>query len=222
VSTPAPRLFSDPLAIAALVSANALPVIGVLVWNWDLRLVMLTYWAESAVIGLFAILRMLYVGGLIAVPPAVFFCVHFGGFMAGHLVFLLVLTAPGGLAGVGGTSPGLGFHRLPGLLAEPLVIATLAAMVISHGLSFVMNFLLGGEAARTTVSKEMGAPYGRIIIMHVAIIAGAFLVILIGSPTMLLVLLIALKTGFDLFAHGREHRKRQERLEPPVNADERG
>jgi len=214
------RLFSRPLAIAALLVANVLPLAGVLALGWDLQLVMLTYWAESAVVGLYAILRMLVVGGIIAVPASAFFCVHFGGFMAGHLVFLLVLTAPGGIGGSGG--PGPGFRQLPALLAEPLVIATLAAMVVSHGVSFVMNFVMGGEAARTTVAKEMAAPYGRIVVMHVAIIGGAFLVILVGSSAMLLVLLIALKTAADLLAHRREHRKRATSDGPQVNADERG
>jgi fatty acid desaturase len=51
----------------------------------------------------------------------------------------------------------------------------------------------------------MHAPYKRIVVLHVAIIAGGFLVTLLGSPAALLVALVALKTGMDIMLHNRSH-----------------
>ena len=50
-------------------------------------------------------------------------------------------------------------------------------------------------------------PYGRMVVMHIAIIAGAFLTITLGSPLGLLVVLIALKTAIDVKLHLWEHKK---------------
>ena len=43
--------------------------------------------------------------------------------------------------------------------------------------------------------------------MHVAIIAGGFLTMALGSPAALLAVLIALKTVLDVNLHNREHKK---------------
>ena len=82
-----------------------------------------------------------------------------------------------------------------------------SALFISHGVSFLLNFLLGGERDRLTVSQLMAAPYGRIVILHVTIIAGAFATMALGQPIFLLIILVALKIGVDVSMHLREHRK---------------
>jgi hypothetical protein len=45
-------------------------------------------------------------------------------------------------------------------------------LVVSHGISFIRNYLIGGEYLTLTIGKLMSRPYTRIILMHVAIIAG--------------------------------------------------
>ena len=65
--------------------------------------------------------------------------------------------------------------------------------------------LLGGELERLSVKQLMAAPYGRIVILHVTIIAGAFATMALGQPIFLLVILIALKIGVDVVMHLREH-----------------
>jgi uncharacterized membrane protein AbrB (regulator of aidB expression) len=51
----------------------------------------------------------------------------------------------------------------------------------------------------------MFRPYGRVMVLHVVILLGGFLVQLLGSPAPALALLVLLKTGLDLGAHLREH-----------------
>ena len=51
----------------------------------------------------------------------------------------------------------------------------------------------------------MFRPYGRVMVLHVVILGGGFLVTLLGSQLIPLALLVILKTGLDLFSHLREH-----------------
>jgi len=81
------------------------------------------------------------------------------------------------------------------------------ALFVSHGVSFVQNYLLKGEYAAARPEKLMGSPYGRIVVMHIAILAGGFLTMAIGSPAPLLVVLVVLKTVLDVGLHNREHKK---------------
>ena len=47
---------------------------------------------------------------------------------------------------------------------------------------FFQEFLIKGEWRRTNPGAEMGAPYGRIIVLHFAIFAGAGALFLLGQP----------------------------------------
>ena len=50
-------------------------------------------------------------------------------------------------------------------------------------------------------------PYQRVILLHVTVLAGGFVVMLLGQPLLALVLLVLLKTAVDLRAHIQEHRR---------------
>jgi len=49
-------------------------------------------------------------------------------------------------------------------------------------------------------------PYTRIVVLYIAIIAGALPVMYLGSPVYLLVVLIFLKIIIDLYLHNKEHK----------------
>ena len=51
----------DRLALASLLAANLLPLVGVLFLDWDLALVLVLFWAESGVIGAFGIAKLAWV-----------------------------------------------------------------------------------------------------------------------------------------------------------------
>ena len=81
------------------------------------------------------------------------------------------------------------------------------ALVVSHLFSFFSNYLGKGEYRRTVVPALMIAPYGRIVVLHLAIIFGAFATMALGSPVYLLVILIIGKIILDWKFHQRAHRK---------------
>ena len=85
-------------------------------------------------------------------------------------------------------------------------------LVISHGVSFVNNFVGRSEYLRITPQEQMMQPYQRVIMLHVTVLAGGLVVLLLGQPTLALVLLILLKTGADLRAHVMEHLRAQKGL----------
>ena len=184
------------VSLAALIVANLVPLFGVLFAGWELADVMVLFWAESAVIGFYTLLKMGVVGKWLATFTGLFFVGHYGGFMAGHFLFIYEIFVRGSYAR--GAAP----DALEALaqLFTPLWPAFLA-LLLSHGISFVLNFLGRGEYQRTTVSKLMAAPYGRIVLMHVTLIFGGWVVMLLNNPLPALVLLIVLKVVADLRAH---------------------
>ncbi len=52
----------------------------------------------------------------------------------------------------------------------------------------------------------MFEPYGRLVILHLTILLGAFAIMVIGAPVAAVAVLVALKTAMDLGFHLREHR----------------
>ena len=83
----------------------------------------------------------------------------------------------------------------------------LLALFLSHGYSFMVNFIGRGEYRNRTLNKQMSEPYTRIILMHLVIIFGGALSAAVGEATPTLVLLIAAKIAVDLRAHLKEHRE---------------
>ena len=206
---------SNPIAAIVLVAVNVVPLIGVMFWGWDVGTILITYWLENGVIGLINIPKIMLAAGANSTVGAVmagFFAVHYGGFWIGHGIFVFLIAGiasrglfgffgfPGfGVGGFGG--PGTGTFG-PGGVQILLIVALLFA---SHGLSFLFNYRGRKEYLNTTPMKQMFQPYGRLVILHITIILGAFMVIGLGQPILLVALLVILKTAVDLYFHLREH-----------------
>lgn len=193
----APITLASPSALA-LIIANLIPLAGAVFLGWDLAIVMVLYWSESAIIGLFNICKMAVVSKWVAIPAGLFFLSHFGAFMAVHFLFLYALFIQGPQDMSGGDLAEVGqlFISLwPALLA----------LVVSHGLSFYQNFLGRGEYRGRALKEQMTEPYSRIIFMHLVLIFGGGLTLVLGEPTPVLLIVIVLKILFDVKAHLKQH-----------------
>jgi hypothetical protein len=178
--------------------------------------IIVLYWAENLIIGGFTLLKMLFAGKADALFLMLFFCVHYGGFCAIHGIFVLELTRFAGDQFTPATASWPGplalLQMFIGLIQQVLAAAPEAflwgclALLLSHGISFLLLFIGQQEYRHTTVNELMKAPYQRIVVMHIAVIAGGFLVVRLGSPLGLLLALVALKTGMDIMLHNRSHR----------------
>lgn len=200
LSIPAPRRGSSTPSTIALVLANLLPLAGVLLLGWDLAAVMVLYWAESAVIGFYTILKMCVVGKLAAVFSVPFFIGHFGAFMAAHFAFVYVLFVRAGAA----TLPDVGAYAELRAIFLPLWPA-LVALLVSHGVSFFLNFIGDREYVGNSMTALSAAPYKRVIVMHITVIAGGWIVLALGTPAPALLVLVVMKLIVDMRAHRREH-----------------
>ena len=79
--------------------------------------------------------------------------------------------------------------------------------MVSHGLSYRLNYIGRGEYLRTSAASQMFAPYGRLVVLHITIIVGALAIGLTGAPAAAIVVLIVLKTVLDLGLHFAERRR---------------
>jgi hypothetical protein len=60
-----------------------------------------------------------------------------------------------------------------GIASDPGAIAfVLLGLFISHGISYRLNYIGRGEYLRTSVVRQMAAPYGRLVVLHITIILG--------------------------------------------------
>ena len=224
-------------AVVALVVANAIPLIGVVFLGWSVWTILIVYWLENGIVGVFNVLKMRMAEGVddasaqaringrpiqgtgkgFLIP---FFVVHYGIFWLVHGVFVLSLStfAALGALGPGITDPGA-FPTEPGLFPDPVaasqttagidpgaILLAAVALSIGHGASFLFNYVGRGEYRRVSAASQMFAPYGRLVILHLTILLGAFAIMLTGAPAAAVAVLVALKTALDLGFHLREHR----------------
>ncbi len=194
-SSHSPIGWTSPSAIS-LVIANLLPLGGVIFLNCNLGEIMLIFWAESAIVGFYNIIKLIVVGRLAAIFTVPFFLGHYGGFMSVHFMFVYYFFIRSGQD----SGPLSGIYTV----FEPLLPAMLF-LFISHGISLWTNFIGNKEYVGKKTEQQMMEPYMRIFIMQATIIFGGWMVMLLGSPIPALMLLIALKITFDMHAHQKEH-----------------
>lgn len=215
---------------AALAVASALVIAwGVLALGWPVFFVMALFWFENVVIGGFNVLRMLLsglrsggAGILAALAMAAFFTLHYGMFTAVHGAFVVALfgvpelgrdAMNGGLA-----APAL--RMVESLMADRAGWLAMLAVVAVQAVAFV-QWSIATRASPTPLKELMGAPYGRIMVLHVSLIAGAFLLQAFRSPVAGVLLLVALKLAYDLMALGRAPRQQAPSAEPRLLATAR-
>ena len=84
-------------SVVILILANLVPLYGVAFLGWKVFPLMLLFWVENVIVGIFNVLKMLFcqpekpekwAGKLAAIP---FFCVHYGIFTTVHGLFIFLL-----------------------------------------------------------------------------------------------------------------------------------
>lgn len=197
-------------SVIALVLANLVPIFGVIFLHWEVFPLMFLFWSENVIIGAFNVLKMLtanpesplsWIGKFFVVP---FFCVHYGMFTFIHGVFVVELFGRGSVGAMHGF-PNLGtfWH----VMRENNLGWAVLGLTVSHGISFATNYIGKGEYRRASMDQLMSQPYGRIVVMHLAILFGGWVMMALHSPVAGLVLLVILKMALDLNGHTGERKK---------------
>jgi uncharacterized protein DUF6498 len=141
------------------------------------------------------ILRLANHGSKLFYVP--FFIVHYGMFCFVHGVFIFAIFGRES----GGFGPFGGFDNFLRVFSDQHLWWCVGALAASHLWSFAVNYIGRGEYRRTAVPILMFQPYGRIVILHVAILIGGFIAMALGSNFFVLLLLIVGKTLLDLSLH---------------------
>lgn len=187
-----------------LILVNLIPIIGVITFNWNIYDIILLYWVENIVVGIYNIPRIATGQGSNTIEGewyskiiiTMFFAVHYFIFNFVHGIFLSALVYEKTTFNLNNDYKG--------------VLAFFIALMISHGYSLITNYYMRGEYKVTIPVKQMFTPYPRVMIIHMTILIGAIL--LTFAPKILIIPFIILKTLVDLGFHVRAHTSKQEGL----------
>lgn len=183
-----------------LIIVNLIPLIGVLYFDWQLFIIVMLYWLENVVIGAISALKMLSTYGALLVKKIFmtgFFSVHYGFFCFIHGSILVDIFG----------NEDSNELNLAKIISDNGLYVALAALFASHFFSYIQNFILNGERKKQNLSDLMAAPYARIFVLHVFILAGGLLLNKFGENQFGLLALTSLKILIDLITHRSEHKK---------------
>ncbi|MFL5728061.1 MAG: DUF6498-containing protein [Cytophagaceae bacterium] len=164
---------------------NLIPVAGVLYAGWNVYEIVLMYWWETLVIGLFCLISLIISNAeknlLVRGGFAVFFFVHFGLFSAIQGLFIFIMLK--------------GDHIDH---AQSLQYGVLI-LFFNYLIHFFNDYIFSGKY-KSRESPSLFGVYGRIVIQQFVILIGGYITTktAMSSDIRMLTLLIALKTSVDL------------------------
>jgi hypothetical protein len=198
---------SKTVSVTGIVLSGLYPLIGVIFLGWNIQTILFLYWLENIVAGFWNILKMrraeLPISNKDFVIPnnreysireenmmvITTFIFHFGIFTFGHGVFLK-------------------FAFLEGFDLTLSMIPAILATYASYGLDYYSNYIKKKEYKLVSSVEQMKEPYVRIIIMHLTIILGSFLIVKEGNTNIWpLIVLVMLKVVIDLAAYTLQDKK---------------
>lgn len=180
------------IQLAGIVLFNAIPLAGVLLFDWHVFEVMLLYWFENVAIGVAHFVRM-RIAERASPPPggmsqANFFAMHYGMFTFIHGIFVIAIF--------GVVMNGLSDYR--GGLETPL-LALIFWQLVSLAADYVLTDGFKGQKPEDMLFQ----PYPRVLALHITIIVAAWAIAEMGGPVWSVALLVTLKTigdvGFQVF-----------------------
>jgi hypothetical protein len=221
-----PSRMARILQTVFLITSMGVTLFGVSVMGWSLLTVILLYWIENLIIGVWQVVKIFCAQPADGVPWKLaifgklflvgFFCLHYGGFCGGHGLFILVLAPTGG-GGAEAAEAGeimkdafepfgpwvfltllWAVMRHAWTLLPQAALWSVAAMFISRGIETWRTFFASGDWRRSKSGDLMSEPYKHIVVVHIAIILCGFLVMTLGNAMPLLLGIVLGKAALDL------------------------
>lgn len=194
------------LSKISLIFSNLVPIYGVIYLGWSFVSILYLYWFENIILAFFTILKLLWVKPLQTeefkekklinlfelwvskIFLAYFFLLHFGLFTIGHGFLLFLL-----------------FGKQ--FTFQPNYIVGIIFMFLSHGVSFVTNYLMPKIYLKTLPNGLMFNDYSRIFIVHITTIV-CFLLFSYQSSLLYIIIFTLIKTIIDLLSHIYQYSQR--------------
>lgn len=220
---------SNPVAVAALVVANLVPLIGVLFWGWDVATILVLYWVENGIVGALTVVRIMlaqqpdkgHVGDGARAPlpvkalTAAFFVAHYGVFWIIHGVFVVVLT---GFAGTTNRVDVL--TPLFAALTDPVILLGGAGLLAGQTSALYYDYVRPRLYRTVSPSSQTWRPYPRMVALHFTItLGGVWLVGQASPPVALVGLLVLLKTAAELLIYLLDRKLAAQRQQAPAVAE---
>ncbi len=185
---------------------NLTPLAGVLFFGWEAISVFVCYALETIVIGIFNVFKLIAVN-YYGLPPQPdekgvqgwgiipFFLVHY------YLFVFIQLSIFFPIAGSGSLGPLAFINNLFSLTLKSDYNIALGLFVANNAYLFVTDFILPRTYQKRSVLQQMFEPYTRIFVQQFVVILGAMVYTLSGSGIFIVVLLVVIKTWFDLLLY---------------------
>jgi len=217
-------------SVLSLLGANALVMILALILEWSLFDTLLVFCVESIIIGVINVPKMILVlrapkmsdelkdGQASEIEQLAFltklfvlvirfFFILFGSILFTAFCFIQLLI-------IKDFFYGNGIETLKGIEWSEVQIDwssfTIGVIIIalSHLISFMTNFVGKKEYLNTKISRQIFAPFRRVLLVILVIISAGFVIRYMGidSPWAVIPFFV-IKTFFDLRQHNKEHSK---------------
>ena len=211
----------DPLTWLAL-AVDLTPIIFVFMFGWGATALVLLYWAENILIGIATLGRIILsgfakmgiAGAVLSLFLAAFFPFHYGLFCFGHGVFVFSFVD-------GDTGPVdmPGYESLKNMFVSaatymPGMTFSLGLIAIYQFVAVVKDYWPSSDYEAPNPMEEMFSPYGRIVVLHIAIFAGAFAMAALGDPMIGMLALILLRAAYTVL--GRTWRDKRGKEEDQI------
>lgn len=214
--------FKITLSGLVTVAANLVPLLMTALGYWGVSEILTLYWAETAIVGVFAVLRLMWASGPITVKgkrtPLTFQLLK-NGDAAKTLPLLLDAAGPLGrlLLALYLAVPFVLYMILSGLLLYIFVYVIgayggipsimslkwgLLALTAGHTFRFVHDYLLSGEFRRTRPEDFTDEPVHRLAIMFLTLAGGAGAARSFGNMVYVMCVFIIAKTAIELRPKG--------------------
>lgn len=194
-------------AVAAVVF-GLIPIAGILLWGWSPFALIFLYWLENVLIGA-RTAASIVTAGLLHSPVSLlgasglasFFALHYGLFCLVHGMFVVSMFGEG--AGFAAGDPSNLIAVTTQLFAKQAnLFIGFGSIVIWQLVEFIVFLIREASAARDVnmrVLRElMMAPYPRIVVLHITIIFGGFLLMATGWPIIGVLALALFKMAYDV------------------------
>lgn len=202
------------LPVLSLVFANLVILLFAIIEKSSIFDLIIIYWLENVIIGFYNTFKMIKCNNLPDPTNEDFrerlklksekalnkkqyiliFIGHYFAFCIGHLIFIISV-----------------FHTKNEaiLINYKMLLVGAVTLMLSHGISFFINYVGKKEYLNYNFKQLMATPYGRVIFVHVFVMSTAWLINVYGiNSWMILVVFIIGKILADLWRHLIEHRER--------------
>jgi Family of unknown function (DUF6498) len=192
-----------------MILINLIPLWGVWFDGWDPKQMFMIYCAESIIVGLFTILKMLIVtqikkkdiwennGAQTMVSGyffILFFILHYGFFVSIQLAFFF--NASGLLHSMNPIGILLAFPSLMDNYTKGLLLGFIAV----YALLMLKDFIFTGEFRNVSLGKLMFSPYMRIFVQQFAVITGVIF-LSFGGGKIFMLIFVSVKIFFEVFVN---------------------